>query len=71
MSIKDNESQSFASRIEDLAAQGPLGRTHIFSLIKEGKLPARKAGRATFILRKDWEAFLEGLPVTNNGKRTS
>jgi hypothetical protein len=69
MSIKEPENYSFGSRIEDLAAQGPLGRTHIFSLIKEGKLPARKCGRATFILRKDWEAFLESLPVTNASRR--
>jgi hypothetical protein len=48
-----------AYRLDDLARQGPVGRTTLTMLIKDGALPAKKIGRTTFVLRRDWESFLE------------
>jgi excisionase family DNA binding protein len=39
-----------------------LGRTFLYEAIVQGKLPARKAGRRTVILRGDLEAYLDSLP---------
>jgi hypothetical protein len=53
---------TYALRIQDLVAAGPLGRSAIYEAIKSGALPARKYGRSTIILTSDWHAFLSGLP---------
>lgn len=52
-----------AYRIDDLVETGPFGRTFLFEAIRDGKLVARKAGRATVILASDWQAFIDGLPT--------
>ena len=39
-----------------------VGRTHLYSQIKSGALPARKIGRRTLILHEDVQAFLRNLP---------
>lgn len=52
-----------AHRIDDLARQGPIGRTNLFAAIKDGRLKARKYGRSTIVLHGDWVAFLESLPA--------
>jgi hypothetical protein len=48
--------------ISDLVALGPLGRSKIFTEIRSGRLPARKAGNRTIILAEDFAAYLAGLP---------
>ncbi len=52
-----------ALTIEEAAAAGPVGRTKIYAAIGDGSLPARKAGRRTFILATDYQAWLESQPV--------
>ena len=52
-----------AKTVTDRAKDGPFGKTFLHSVIKAGRLKARKAGRATVILDSDWQAFLELLPV--------
>lgn len=42
-----------------------IGRTMLYELIKDGRLPIRKAGRRTLILHADLQAALEALPKTN------
>jgi excisionase family DNA binding protein len=39
-----------------------VGRTSLCQAISEGKLPARKHGRRTLILRDDLVNYLESLP---------
>jgi excisionase family DNA binding protein len=39
-----------------------LGRTKLYELLKTGKLPAKKVGKRTLILRSDLEDFLASLP---------
>ncbi len=39
-----------------------IGRTVVFQLIADGRLPARKIGRKTIVLRRDLMGFLESLP---------
>ncbi|HXW22180.1 MAG TPA: DNA-binding protein [Rhodomicrobium sp.] len=53
----------YARRIADLVAEGPLGKTTIYAAIREGALKARKFGDATVILDRDWQDFLENLPL--------
>jgi excisionase family DNA binding protein len=40
-----------------------IGRTKLYEAIADGSLPIRKLGHRTLILRRDLEAFLDGLPV--------
>ena len=51
-----------AYNIPEVMARVGVGRDKLYRLIREGKLPARKLGRKTLILRSDLEAFLESLP---------
>jgi excisionase family DNA binding protein len=46
---------------EAVKASG-IGRTTLFDLIKTGRLPAKKLGARTIILRSDLEAFVVNLP---------
>lgn len=54
--------QPAAYSITDVLQVLKVGRTRTYELIKEGKLPARKLGRRTVILREDVDAFLRDLP---------
>ncbi len=47
--------------IEEVRAATGLGRTKLYSLINEGRLPARKVGKRTLILSQDLQAFLSSL----------
>lgn len=38
-----------------------LGRTHVYAMMKEGKLTAVKVGRRTLFRREDVEAWKAGL----------
>ena len=53
--------------IPEVMARVGVGRDKLYRLIREGKLPARKLGRKTLILRSDLEAFLESLPKMGRG----
>lgn len=39
------------------------GRSLIYDLIRDGKLPARKVGARTIILAEDIDAFIAALPA--------
>jgi hypothetical protein len=41
-------------------SQLPIGRTHAYELIRQGKLEARKSGRATIVI--NWNEYLADLP---------
>ncbi len=40
-----------------------IGRSTLYSVIKEGRLPVRKLGKRTLILRADLERFIATLPT--------
>ncbi|MFG1293748.1 excisionase family DNA-binding protein [Xanthobacter versatilis] len=42
-----------------------IGKTTLFAEIKAGRLPARKAGNRTLIVRTDADAWLAALPARN------
>jgi excisionase family DNA binding protein len=51
-----------ALSIAEACAMAGIGRTKIYEAISGGKLPARKFGKRTLILRDDLRRFLESLP---------
>jgi excisionase family DNA binding protein len=50
-------------RPRDAARLLGLGHSHFYKLLKSGRIPHRKDGAATLILRADLEAFAASLPV--------
>lgn len=48
----------------EAAALIGIGRSALYDIIRCGKLPARKIGARTIILREDAVAFLQALPRT-------
>ena len=42
-------------------------RDHLYRLIREGRLPARKIGRRTVVLETDLQGFLEAFPRLGGG----
>lgn len=40
-----------------------IGRSTLYNLIKAGRLPVRKLGKRTLILRDDLDQFVASLPV--------
>ncbi len=51
-----------ANSIDELADEGPFGRSKLYQLIQSGDLPARKCGKRTIILRDDFISMLRSLP---------
>lgn len=39
-----------------------IGRTHFYQEVKAGRIPVRKAGKRTLVLKEDAEAWLAALP---------
>jgi hypothetical protein len=54
--------EKLALGIADVVRLSGLCRTLVYGEIRAGRLPARKCGRRTIVLRQDFEAFLQGLP---------
>lgn len=52
-----------ALSFEQLKQLTGLGRTALYKAMADGRLPARKFGRKTIILRADARAFLAALPA--------
>jgi excisionase family DNA binding protein len=46
---------------KDLSARLRLGRTSVLALIRDGKLPARRIGRAVRVAESDLSEFIESL----------
>jgi hypothetical protein len=61
-----------AYRINDLIKpNGPHGRSTIFKAIREKKLVAQKEGRSTIITHRNYEAYLESLPVVGQDENAA
>jgi excisionase family DNA binding protein len=54
---------ALALSVKEACALSSLKRTKFYQLLKENKIPARKCGRRTIVLRSDLEDFLRSLPV--------
>jgi hypothetical protein len=54
--------EKLALGIADVVRLSGLCRTLVYGEIRAGRLPARKCGRRTIVLRHDFEAFLQRLP---------
>ncbi|TAX75698.1 DNA-binding protein [Rhizobium ruizarguesonis] len=72
--IADKQGPKRGSRRPAIEARGALsvdeaidylnvGRTKIYAEMQSGRLPYRKIGRKTLILKADAEAYLEALPT--------
>lgn len=48
--------------IRECCVWANVGRTHLYDLIRRGRIKARKDGRRTYILLEDVEAWLKSLP---------
>ncbi|MBZ9655045.1 helix-turn-helix domain-containing protein [Phyllobacterium lublinensis] len=56
-----------ALTIQDFCQNYGVGRTFVFKEIKAGRLPIKKAGQRTLILRSDADLWLSALPDGNRG----
>lgn len=52
-----------AMTVAEACAAARIGRTVLYELIRDGKLPARKCGRRTVILADDLRRLIESLPA--------
>jgi excisionase family DNA binding protein len=52
-----------AFSVPEIMVQIGLSRDKVYSLIREGKLKARKVGRRTLVTSSDLQEFLRGLPT--------
>jgi predicted DNA-binding transcriptional regulator AlpA len=52
-----------AYRINELVSMGPFGRTTLYALMGQGKLPTRKLAGVTFVLAEDWGRLLSSAPA--------
>lgn len=60
--MQDNQ---VALSINEVAKRTSIGRSTIFSAIRDGKLRAVKVGNRTLIRIEDLKAFLDSLPLAN------
>lgn len=51
-----------AFTVAEVMTRVGLGRDTVYSLIRDGRLPACKVGRRTLIVASDLERFLQELP---------
>ena len=56
-------SNKIALTVAEAVAICPFGRSLLYNLIREGRLPARKIGRRTFIMLSDLQWLLAEMPL--------
>lgn len=59
--MTDDEREAFS--IKQVAARLGISRTAVYVAIRSKQLTARKLGRRTIILRRDFEAFVASRPA--------
>ena len=60
-----------AYRINKVHEVSPWQRSTTYKLVREGRLPAKKLGGATFVLREDLESFIrQSSSAAENGARS-
>jgi excisionase family DNA binding protein len=61
--MQSNLTERAAYSVPEVQFRTGLCRDRVYSLIREGKLVARKLGRRTLVTATDLEAFLQSLPT--------
>ena len=59
----ETQANQLAFSLADAASLIGVGKSTLHELIATGKLPVRKLGRRSLILRDDLEAYLHRLPI--------
>jgi excisionase family DNA binding protein len=57
------QANPLAFSLADAASAIGVGKSTLHELIATGKLPVRKLGRRSLVLREDLEEYLQGLPI--------
>ena len=63
-SLKDN----LAYTIDQAGSLSGIGRSALYIAVRDGRLPARKCGRRTVVLKAELKAFLDALPLHNRAR---
>ena len=63
MSPSETQAERLAFSLTDAASAIGVAKSTLHELIATGKLPVRKLGRRSLVLRGDLEDYLQGLPV--------
>jgi excisionase family DNA binding protein len=66
MSDKNSTGDAAAMSVREAAAYLNAGESTIWKLIRESKLPAKRLGSRTIILRADAKQFLYDLPAARH-----
>ena len=61
--LHSTQANRLAFSLADAASAIGVGKSILHELIATGKLPVRKLGRRSLVLREDLEEYLQGLPV--------
>ena len=71
MAKNSSQFPPLAVRPREAAHQLGIGHSHFYKLLKAGKIPSRRDGKARIILREDLIEYLNGLtPVVPNEEPT-
>jgi excisionase family DNA binding protein len=68
-SASKTQVERLAFTLTDAASAIGVGKSTLHELIATGKLPVRKLGRRSLVLREDLEAYLQALPTRRAGRR--
>jgi excisionase family DNA binding protein len=58
------EVERIAYSVVEAAQIAGIGRTGLYQLISDGRIPAVKIGKRTLVRRSDLEAFMAALPTS-------
>jgi excisionase family DNA binding protein len=60
----ETHANRLAFSLADAASAIGVGKSTLHELIATGKLPVRKLGRRSLVLREDLEAYVQSLPLS-------
>ena len=60
----ETQANRLAFSLADAASAIGVGKSTLHELIATGKLPVRKLGRRSLVLREDLEAYVQSLPLS-------
>ena len=60
----ETQADRLAFSLADAASAIGVGKSTLHELIATGKLPVRKLGRRSLVLREDLKAYVQSLPLS-------